>query len=42
MAEKTFMIFYAKGCILERARGKTPTNTSKLFSIVYIEIKIID
>jgi hypothetical protein len=41
-AVKTLMIFYAKGCILDKANGRTEMSKSKLFSIISIEIKIID
>jgi len=42
IAVNTFIIFSASGCILAKATGRTLTNNSKLFSIIYIEIKIID
>ena len=42
IAEKTKRILSARGCIFDKARGRISTSTEKLFSIIYIEIKIID
>ncbi len=41
-AVKTLIIFYARGCILARARGSTEMSRSKDFSIISIEMKMID
>ena len=42
IAENTFNIFSANGCILDSANGNMPTNTSKLLSIISIEMKMMD
>lgn len=41
-AVKTLMIFSARGCILARAKGRTEMRRSKLFSIISMEIKMMD